>query len=161
MVRGACNTWFNWDTHPYFHTNIEFSLCGLDKIYNQSTTIRILCCQSILIGVVNCLDKCVFVRLHLAEIGIHVRLSLNCVFPSHGCTLTALSIRMGTLPRIRVPKHGPQPYLRIHIHLMQHILPAQVLSHYYRCYHSREFHPEFLHPDPRDLVWRPWWVLYC
>ena len=48
--------------------------------------------------------------------------------------------------RLRVPEHVPQPHLGVHLHLLQHVLPEEVVGHNRRGHHFLQQFPQFLRP---------------
>jgi len=86
------------------------------------------------------------VRLGTAEVRLHGRLDLHRVLRRTGPPHHALARRVAALARLRVPEHVPQPHLGVHLHLLQHVLPEEVVGHNRRGHHFLQQFPQLLRP---------------
>jgi len=153
----------NWSTHACYILIPKLrcrSLCHLDT--QQAVGTRQLRRDRELPGsVLSRLAQCVRVRNGHPEIRLHDGIRMDHFVPSARHPLHALLRRHDPLGRLRVPEHGQEPYLRLHLHLLQHLLPPEVVRQSVRCHHLLQFLFELPDPSPGQMVWRKRRVQDC
>lgn len=130
-------------------------MCRLSYFYAEQTTsyCRIRGCRTIPAD----LQCCEFERICIcddsaAEGRIYHGLYLHHRIPGARHPVLALHRRDIALDRIRVPEHGPQPHLGLYVHLVQHLLPQEVLRHPVGLNHLLQLFPQLPHPCPGQVV---------
>jgi len=147
---------FNWSTSARFILVAELGLRRLNHLDPQQTVSHgWFDCHCELPGsVLSRLTERVPVCIRLAEVRLYCGIGLDHRVPSDRHSLHALHRWHDSLSWVRVPKHGPQPHLRLHFHILQYLLPPKVLSISLGLDHILQFILEFPYPCPCQMVWR-------